>query len=78
MASKSVTALLAQLSGHRKKKAKGLPKRTGKRKGKIAHYFAGQYFRNKLRRILRRNGTKAAADWAEAHDCMAHLHQIRG
>lgn len=54
------------------------PARTGKRKGRIAAYYAGSYFRNKLRRILRRNGLEAATAWAEAHDCKAYLQRLLG
>lgn len=75
---KNVNDLLASLGGRRKTKAKGLPKRTGKRKQKIAAYYAGAYRRNKIRRILRRNGLEAATAWAEQHDCSSVLRQIRG
>lgn len=52
------------------------PQRTGKRKGKIAAYYTGRYFRNKLRRILRRNGHSAATRWVEQHDCEGVLRKL--
>lgn len=48
-----------------KKKAKGLPKRAGKRKAKRERYYATGYLRNKLHRILARNGEVAARAWAK-------------
>jgi hypothetical protein len=39
---------------------------------------AEAYRRNKIRRILRRNGLEAATAWAEQHDCSSVLRQIRG
>lgn len=50
-----------------KKKAKGLPKRTGKKKPYRTAYYQYRYPVNKLSRILRRNGLVAARAWAHAH-----------
>lgn len=54
------------------------PARTGKRKGRIAAYYAGAYLRNKLRRIVRRNGLEAANAWADRHTCKGLLQSLRG
>lgn len=55
------------MATQRKKKAKGLPKRTGKRKDRRARYYATRFLSNKLHRILARNGLAAARIWAQAH-----------
>lgn len=52
-----------------KKKAKGLPKRTGKKKPYRTAYYQYRYPVNKLSRILKRNGLRAARAWAKAHEC---------
>lgn len=57
------------------KSAKGLPKRTGKRAAKYARYYAGENDR-KLRRILKRNGVKAASDWADAHGAAPEFYRL--
>lgn len=51
----------------KKKKPKGLPKRAGQRAAKYARYYAERHIGNKLRRILARNGERAARAWADAH-----------
>lgn len=52
-----------------KKKAKGLPKRTGKKKPYRNAYYLHRYPVNKLKRILKRNGLEVARAWATAHGC---------
>lgn len=47
-----------------KAKAKGTPKRTGRRAKKYADYFAERAIPRKLRQIVRRNGVRAAREWA--------------
>jgi hypothetical protein len=61
-----------------KKKAKGVPKRTGKRakNGKKARLM-NNTASNKLRRILRSSGYKAAALWAKHHERDHELIAIR-
>ncbi len=46
---------------------RGIPRRAGKRSTKIAVYYKYRYPRNKLRRILKHNGEKAARKWAREH-----------
>ena len=60
-----------------KKKPKGLPKRTGKRKSKIAQYYGDAFIENKLRHILARNGVVAAQAWAADHLADAVLRRLR-
>jgi hypothetical protein len=56
------------------KKAKGLPKRAGKRKknGK-ADRLARNTFRNKLNRILKSSGKKEAEAFASRFNCLGIL-----
>lgn len=64
------------MATQRKQKAKGLPKRTGKRKDRRARYYATRFLSNKLHRILARNGLVAARTWAEAHLADGILNQM--
>lgn len=60
------------------KKKKNAPGSCGKRKQFFAHYFGSVRPERKLRHLLKRNGVHAAKAWAEAHDKLALLRQIRG
>lgn len=60
------------------KKAKGTPKRTGKRHHKYLFYYQFRWAERKLRHILRRNGFAAAKAWAEAHGALLTLHKLAG
>lgn len=74
----SAQELLAKLSGKGgKKKAKGLPSRTGKRKSLFVRYYSVVNPERKLRHMLRRNGYAAARVWAEAHDAEGVLNRLR-
>lgn len=76
--SRSDAALLAKVAGGSKKKAKGLPKRTGKRKAKFIAYAHSRQHANKLGRIIQRNGLAAAEHYAELHDCRSILRTVLG
>ena len=61
-----------------KKKAKGLPKRTGKRKARrLAYYQTARlgsgYLHNKLSHIARCNGLSAAEKWVDARPLQVGL-----
>lgn len=72
-------ALLAKLSGKGgKKKAKGLPSRTGKRKAFFVRYYTVVNPERKLRHLLRRNGHAAARAWAEQFGGTDVLRRLRG
>jgi len=51
-------------------------KTAGKRKAKIAAYYAGKYFQHKVRRILDTQGKPAAQSWADKHSCLSILQAI--
>lgn len=70
-------ALLAKI-GAGKKKQKGLPSRTGKRKGKCIHYFGAIASKRKLRHMLRRNGEAFAREWAKIHGRLPEFMQLTG
>lgn len=70
-------ALLAKIGGG-KNKQKGLPSRTGKRKGKFIFYFGSVAPRRKLRHMLRRNGKAFAQAWAQAHGRLPEFMQMTG
>jgi len=46
---------------------RGIPRRAGKRSGKILVYYNLRYPFNKLKKILRHNGPIAAQAWAQKH-----------
>ena len=50
---------------------KGKPRSAGKRATKRSVYYAGNFVRNKLGRILRHNGLKAAHSWMGEHTWIA-------
>lgn len=75
----NVSKLLAKIAGtSTKRKAKGLPKRTTNsvRKARYARYYDRYQKRNKLRRILKRNGASAAEKWAKDHAAEGDLRRI--
>lgn len=58
------------------KKAKGLPKRYGKRAHKFAAYYSFTNPRRKLRHILDHNGHAAAKAWADARGILHILTEV--
>lgn len=54
----------ASSGGKKGAKRKGRPR---KARRVIEYYTMGNYFKNKLRRILKHNGIKQAQEWAKNH-----------